>query len=338
MTSASSLERNVSAVVVEFLAEIGRPPLPAVDLHHLLEEDLGIYSLERLELILRLEQLYGVKLDPDATVHATTVADLADLVAGRRLSTRERRAAIVNTAVEEPNDGPPSGSVVFTAYAGTLVLAIGAGVWPILHLMPPGDRAARLLKRAVRMLFRAAGCRIDIAGAQHLDGSAPAMLVANHQSYLDSLVLLAALPLLPNIVVNERLPGAPFVGKGVRAARFLAVDRRTLATRLAFADAMTQALASGESLLVFPEATFDAGPDLLPFRLGAFAAAAAAGRPVIPITVRGTRDMLPCDARLLRRAPLSVTIHPPLVPQGTGWTEAVRLRAAAKARISRPFG
>lgn len=229
---------------------------------------------------------------------------------------------------------PPAGSLFFTAYAGALVLTLGSAVWPLLHVIPSGERAARLLRRAVRMLFRATGCRIDVSGQQHLEGAHPAMLVANHQSYLDSLVLLAALPLLPNIIVNERLPGAPFVGTGVRAARFLTVDRRTIPGRLELADRMIAALSAGQSLLVFPEATFDAGPDLLPFRLGAFAAAATAGRPVVPITVRGTRDMLPCDARLLRRASLSVTIHPPLHPRGAGWNEALRLREAARASIA----
>jgi 1-acyl-sn-glycerol-3-phosphate acyltransferase len=174
-----------------------------------------------------------------------------------------------------------------------------------------------------------------VTGVDHLLGLSPAVLVANHQSYVDSLVLLAVLPILPNIVVNERLPGAPLIGTGVRAARYLAVDRRSIQARLTCAGRMVDLLRAGESLLVFPEGTFPPGPGLLPFRLGAFSAAAATARPVIPITICGTRRILPWGASLLRRSDVSVTVHAPLHPGGAGWKEASRLREQAREQIRR---
>lgn len=327
-----AIERQVIEVVRAFATELlHAPPAEEIAPASLLEHDLEIFSLERIELILRLEQACGVALGEEATTHAMSVADLAHLVHGRSLPERERPALAIQAPSREPS---ARGSLAFTAYVGLLLLPIGAAVWLLLQVLPRGPRAARLLKRAVRTVFRAAGCRIELDGRHHLRDVLPAVLVANHQSYVDSLVLLAALPVLPNILVNERLPGAPLVGAGVRAACFLAVDRTSIASRLRCAAEMVAALAAGESLLVFPEATFDAGPGLLPFRLGAFAAAAAAGRPIVPVTLRGTRQMLPSDARLLRRSRLSVTVHPAIYPRGRGWDEALRLRDEARAQIA----
>lgn len=340
-SNTPDMERRVVEIVTAFVTELRHVHVEEeIRPASLLERDLGIYSLERLELILRLEQACRVDLQEDATIHASSVADLACLVGGQSLRApgydhdvpgRESSAAAIHT-LRRGASAP--GSVAFTAYVGLLLLPIGAVVWLLLHVLPSGPRPARLLQRAARMLFRAAGCRIELDGRHHLQDSLPAVLVANHQSYIDSLVLLAALPVLPNIIVNERLPGAPLVGTAVRAARFLAVDRTSITGRLRCADAMVAALSAGESLLVFPEATFDAGPGLLPFRLGAFSAAVATGRPVVPMTLRGTRQMVPWDARLLRRSALSVTVHPPIYPRGRGWEEALRLRAEAREQIA----
>ena len=330
--TVNATERQVLAIVTAFVSELRQaPPEDEIALAHLLERDLGIYSLERIELILRLEDVCGVTLGDDATTRASSVADLAQLVLGRSLPQRESAAS----AIQHPVIGAPdSGSIAFTAYVGLLLLPIGTMVWLLLQMLPSGPRARGLLKHALRIVFRAVGCRIDVIGRHHLRDALPAVLVANHQSYVDSLVLLAALPVPPNILVNERLPGSPLVGTGVRAARFLAVDRTSMGGRLRCAGEMAAALSAGESLLVFPEATFDGGPGLLPFRLGAFSTAVAAGRPVVPMTLRGTRRMLPSDGRLLRRSRLSVVVHPPIYPRGRRWDEALRLRNEARAQIA----
>jgi len=327
------LERRILAAVRGLLADLGGAgQASAVELHSRLEEDLGIYSLERLELLLRVEQVCGCTLG-DAALHAATVHDLVHAVNGRIGPSQGRVAASAHATRRGTTF--PAGSVVFTVYAGGLLVLISTAVWPMLRIVPAGARTVRLLQRGSAALFRAAGCRIALSGAQHLTGALPAVLVANHESYVDALVLLAALPLVPNVIVNERLPGSRLVGPFVRAARFLVVDRTSVTDRVACATSMAQALSAGESLVVFPEATFDDGPGMLPFRLGAFSAAVAAGRPVIPLTLRGTREMLPSGARLLRRSRLSVVIHPPLYPRGTGWSEAVRLRDQARTLVTR---
>lgn len=94
----------------------------------------------------------------------------------------------------------------------------------------------------------------------------------------------------------------------------------------------------GELLLVFPEGTFARPPGLLPFRLGAFRAAVDAGRPVVPIALRGTRQVLPDGTWLLRSGQIEVTIGQPLLPAAQDWQEMVRLRDVARDVIARGAG
>ena len=86
-------------------------------------------------------------------------------------------------------------------------------------------------------------------------------------------------------------------------------------------------------MLVFPEGTFRRTPGLLPFRLGGFKAAVEAGRPIVPIAIRGSREILPADAWLPRRHAVRVTIGAPIAPQADGWPEMVRLRDRTRAAI-----
>lgn len=92
-------------------------------------------------------------------------------------------------------------------------------------------------------------------------------------------------------------------------------------------------LGAGDALVFFPEGTFRDAPGLLPFRMGAFVAAARAGAPIVPVTLTGTRALLPGQRRWPRYSPLAVTIHAPLIPAGKDWQAALALRDAARAVI-----
>jgi 1-acyl-sn-glycerol-3-phosphate acyltransferase len=128
------------------------------------------------------------------------------------------------------------------------------------------------------------------------------------------------------------------IGTVIRRAGHITIEKADLSQRLAGADQITEALRGGISIAVFPEGTFFRLPGILPFRLGAFRAAVDAGRPVVPITLRGTRDVLPDGTWLLRRLPIDVSVSAPIVPAAQGWPEMVRLRDLARADIARGAG
>ena len=206
-------------------------------------------------------------------------------------------------------------------------------------LMTSTHRAAyRVVRLACRTILALSGCALRTEGRQHLAGTAPAILAANHSSYLDVVVLLAAVPPGVRFVAKRELLRTPLVGTAIRKSGHLTVERGEASQSVADAEGITAALRGGSSVLVFPEGTFVESPGTLPFRLGAFKSAVETGRPVVPIAIRGTREILSADHWLPRPGPVTVTIGPPLAPDGQGWPAMVRLRDRTRAEIARRTG
>jgi len=227
---------------------------------------------------------------------------------------------------------------VFTAYVGLVGALTLPALWLLARLLPPGQRVDRVVRRWCRMAFALAGCPLRLDGASHLQGLERAVLVANHSSYLDSVALLATLPIDCRFVAKRELLRWPVVGTVIARAGHLTVARVDRPASVADAERATTVLRGGTSLLVFPEGTFVRERGILPFRLGAFKATVETGTPVVPVAIDGTRRMLPADAWLLRRGPVVVAIGRPLTARAASWQEMVRLRDEAREEIARHTG
>jgi len=125
------------------------------------------------------------------------------------------------------------------------------------------------------------------------------------------------------------------LGTAISKAGYITLEKAKLSEQMEGADEVSSALDAGDPMFVFPEGTFVRAPGLLPFRLGAFRAAAATGRPLVPVAISGTRRILPANALLLRPGRITLAITSPLRARGTGWDEIVRLRNEAQRIIAR---
>ena len=130
------------------------------------------------------------------------------------------------------------------------------------------------------------------------------MLVANHASFMDVIILLATLPVTVRFAAKARLATYPMLGTIIRRAGYLEVTRGTAAA----ADDLVATLRDGESLFVFPEGTFVRVPGVMPFRLGAFHAAVEMNRPVLPIALVGTRACWPDERWLLTHGSVQLVV------------------------------
>jgi 1-acyl-sn-glycerol-3-phosphate acyltransferase len=235
-------------------------------------------------------------------------------------------AAVSAQASEE------GGSLLFSAWVALLLVLALPPIWLLLALAPPGATTHRLVRRFARGLLTLAGCPVRLHGGEHLTTSC-AVLVANHSSFLDSVVLVAAIPRDFRFVANHLAATRPIVGLIIRKVGHLVVDRRSHRSRAACARTMVELLRAGTSLLLFPEGKRASG-DVLPFHSGAFRAAAKAGCPVIPIAIRGTRRILPRRIRLLRRSTIEVRVCPAIHVEGHTRESAARMRDAAAEVIA----
>lgn len=206
----------------------------------------------------------------------------------------------------------PKPSVGFTVRV-TVVLAL---LLPLLRVrlvfVRDGEGAYQLVRQCARRVVALSGIRVEVANTDRLARHAPSMLVSNHVSIADAAVLLAALPSNVRFVANHVFAQYPLLGPIIRAASANIVNRSSWRSRADSGQAMQDALASGRSLLVFPEGTTSDSGEMLPFRSGAFRAAARTGRPVVPIALTGTRELMPANSWLLADAAIAIEVLPPI--------------------------
>src|SRR5690606_2957823 len=116
------------------------------------------------------------------------------------------------------------------------------------------------------------------------------------------------------------------------------VERRGVQKRAEPADGLAAAARRGVSLLAFPGGPIRRHTGRMPFRAGAFQAAAQAGVPVVPVALRGVRSVLRDGTWYPRRSPIAVTVCAPVHPDGTDWSAALRLRDRVRTEIARHCG
>jgi 1-acyl-sn-glycerol-3-phosphate acyltransferase len=159
------------------------------------------------------------------------------------------------------------------------------------------------------------------------------VVVFNHSSYADALVVAAVLPGEPAYLVKNELAGQLFAGPLLRKLGVLFVDRRDLAGGLADTVAATELAREGRVLVVFPEGTFTRQSGLLEFFTGAFKIASEAGLRVYPGVIRGTRSMLRSDQWFPRRTRIGVEMLDPVAPFGTDFASILRLRDVVRQAV-----
>jgi 1-acyl-sn-glycerol-3-phosphate acyltransferase len=335
-----------------------------------LESDLGLGSIERLELLARLDRILGTPIPENAFAEAKTVDDIVRAVAGpldgegasvtlgapgeslhkslvpseiHRAGPEARAPSVAGTGPAYEDDRPVWRvlEAIYGLYAASVFLVWLLVTWLIVLIMPRGQPAARMTSGALRFYFKVIGCRIHVEGQEHADAHGACIYVSNHTSYTDVLIVMALLKTNYRFVAKNEINHMPFIGTFLRKIGHFAFERSKLRARSRLADEMEKALHRGESLFVFAEGTFTVQPGVRPFQLGAFRAAVKTGRPIIPVALKGARRFLRDGSFLPRPTRIVVTFCPPLVASsvaGREWAEVVRLRDETRRIISSHSG
>jgi len=199
-----------------------------------------------------------------------------------------------------------------------------------------GWRFSRIMARA---FLKLCGLPLVVHGLAHLPAAGPFVMAANHASYLDGLILLAALRERGyRFAAKRELSRSLLPRLFLRAIGTDFVERSDIKQGVEDASRLAESVRAGCTPIFFPEGTFTRTAGLLPFRMGAFVVAAQTGVPLVPVTIRGARSVLRDGSWFARRGALVVTIAPPLAPSGSDWNAAVALRDAARTEILRHCG
>ena len=214
--------------------------------------------------------------------------------------------------------------------------------WLLVKFTSSRATAARITTRGLRTFLALAFCPVRVLGREYLAGPGPRVLVSNHTSNADVLILMAALGVNYHFVAKQEIASWPIFGTFLRKLGHFSFDRGSSRSRLHQSEQMEEALRQGESVYIFPEGTFTPHEGVRAFQLGAFKAAAYANTPVVPIALRGTRQLLRDGNLLPRWTSITITICAPMQPrrgaESADWKEIVRLRDAARTIIGQHAG
>jgi len=161
---------------------------------------------------------------------------------------------------------------------------------------------------------------VKVEGRHHLRDEQSYVFVANHQGAFDIFLIYGFLHRNFKWMMKWQLGKIPFVGYACRKSHQIFVDRRGASKIKAGYDQARAILKDGISLTVFPEGARTFTGHMGTFRRGAFMLADELQLPVVPLTINGSFDVMPRmrDWHFVRRHPLLLTIHEPIVPQGKG--------------------
>ena len=204
---------------------------------------------------------------------------------------------------------------------------------PLIVILPGLRMRQRAARRAIRIAWTLCGLRPTVTGLELLPAGAT-IVVANHASYLDGLLLTGVLPAGHVFVVKREMSRVPLAGRLLRRLGTAFVARQDAAAAALDARAILRRGRNGTSFVFFPEGTIPPQGRLGPFRLGAFLTAAELGCPVVPVTLLGTAKVLPDNRSwVVSRHRLRVHIHPPIQPTGRQRGNLARLRDASRGCV-----
>ena len=228
---------------------------------------------------------------------------------------------------------------LYATYAWVLFWLLAPLVWAAVAAGGRPQYARPLINHAARLILRLTRTPLMVSGLDHLPRT-PCVLAVNHASYLDSILLTAALPPdFPHAFVAKREFRDHFVPRlflrGIGAAF---VERSDPRQGVEDAGQLAHVFEKGCIPVFFPEGTFDRRPGLFAFRTGAFTVAARAGVPVVPVAIRGSRSMLRGDDWFPYRGAASITFSTPIAPAGHEWRDVVLLRDEVRGEILKYCG
>jgi len=180
---------------------------------------------------------------------------------------------------------------------------------------------------------------LDLRGTEHIPARGPLVVVPNHQTFADPVLVTIPIRRRVYYMAWRRLFQIPVLGRAIRLLRAFPVDLdgrdpgavRHARRRLVEEDAV---------VMIFPEGGRSQDGRLGRFHLGAFRLAASLGVPVLPVTIAGGHESWPPGRRLPRRGRITITYHRPLSIDKTADPRAAAhdLAAAARAVIASALG
>ncbi len=220
---------------------------------------------------------------------------------------------------------------IYGVYAAlTFVVVVLILFCPLIIIAPTLPLRRALGRVCVRSWLATSFIRFQRRGFEHLPAGA-CIAACNHASYIDGMILTAALPGHFSFLVQHGAADWPYIGLVLKRMGAHFVDRGSTRAAALITRELIARLQAGESLAIFPEGTFRAKAELRPFQMGTFLIAARAQVPVVPIVLHGTRKLFGEGQRLFRHSHIELECYAPVLASGSDRDAARALQSQVRA-------
>jgi 1-acyl-sn-glycerol-3-phosphate acyltransferase len=177
------------------------------------------------------------------------------------------------------------------------------------------------------------GIDVEAAGLDRIDRGTPYVFMCNHLSFLDAPLLMTVLDRPARVIVKRFVFRIPVLGLGMRFSGYVPLDKEGAgAGRKSIARAARLIKEKRYSFLVYPEGERSWDGKTLPFRRGGFFLALETGAPIVPVSIKGTYQLMPRGQWLVRKGRVRIAFHEP-VPV-TGYTQDTMVELMEKVRAA----
>ncbi len=220
------------------------------------------------------------------------------------------------------------------------VLVLLAGLWTGLvssfiilgfPFFPRGENSVHEVARKwARGILWLSGVKVEVIGTENIIPDGPQIFMANHQSFFDIFIVLAFIPAQFRFIAKKELFRVPLLGGAMRKYGTIEINRQHHVSAVQSIEEAARKIREGKSVMTFPEGTRSVDGEIKAFKKGVFHLAMKAGVPIVPISVVGSREILPKFSLRVRPGSIQMIISRPI--QIGGYSEESRDELIARVR------
>ena len=164
-----------------------------------------------------------------------------------------------------------------------------------------------------RIMLFLTSVKVEVQGRENVSYGRPQIFMSNHQSGFDIFVLLAYTPRYFAWIAKKELFRIPFFGLALRRLGAIEIDRQNVVRAMHSIDEAARIIREGKSVMTFPEGTRSRDGRIQPFKKGVFHLALKSGVPIVPVTLIGSREIMPKKSLRVTPGQVTLIIHPPVL-------------------------
>jgi len=163
-----------------------------------------------------------------------------------------------------------------------------------------------------RILLFICATKVEVIGAENILRGRPQVFMANHQSDMDILILLAYVSCQFRWIAKKELFAIPIFGKAMKSAGYIEIDRQNHEKAMQSMDLAALRIRQGKSVMTFPEGTRSRDGEIKAFKPGTFYLAIQSGVPIVPISIIGSGDIMSKRSLKINPGKIKLVIDKPV--------------------------